>query len=351
MRFDIGSSDLWRSESGPRLVVYAPTPAPDQDPLAEIRDAGAEFKLRLPTLVRNSLAGELTEVRLEQIGRQAATLVEAEAALAGDTGADVRLINILGTSDTTQMVISLLMGTRDADIDPAHLWEETAAFLRDSLGGTATGTGEPLRQAMMRHVVLTELSEKLGELPGSLQDSWSPPSVDQRKRSLHVLEVWRRDRDWCSAYAEVAATAQSQLGLESAIEWNPALADADTVPIIDSSALDEFVRSISDGEIAPPRLSLAHDSSQACGSASGCPHRWMVHRSGNRGGAPRPSSHVCGLRWKPTIRPPGRLPITSVGTQDRGIGWMPPTVGSSSPSSSGHGGSARVRRAGDARHV
>ena len=275
---------LMAGDRAPRLVVYAPTPAPNQDPLAEIRDAGTEFKLRLPTLVRNALAGELTEVRLEQIGRQASTLVEAEAALVGDTGTDVRLINVLGTSDTTQMVISLLMGTRDADVAASDLWEETTAFLRDSLGGAATGTGEALRQAMTRHVVLTELAERLGELPSSLQASWARPSADQRKRSLHVLEAWRRDRTWCSAYAEMAATAESQLGLGSVIEWSPALTDADTVPVIDALALDEFVRCIAAGEI---------DTAQALARARIESSMWVRERLP----APLEGAEVWEPRW------------------------------------------------------
>lgn len=276
---------LMAGDRAPRLVVYSPTPAPDADPLAEIRDAGAEFKLRLPTLVRNALAGELTEVRLEQIGRQAATLVEAEAALAGDTGTDVRLINLLRTSDTTQMVISLLMGTRETDIDAADLWEETATFLRDSLGGTATGTGEPLRQATMRHVVLTELAERLGELPSSLQVSWSAPAADQRKRSMHVVEVWRRDRAWCSAYAEMATIAQSQLGLGSVIKWSPALVDADTVPVIDSLALDEFVRCIAAGEF---------DTAQALARTRLASSIWVRERLP----APLDGAQVWEPRWR-----------------------------------------------------
>src|SRR6266542_6076278 len=56
-------------EEPPRLVVYVPVEPATSDPLAEAREAGTVFKLRLETLVRQALAGQLTEVRLGEIGR------------------------------------------------------------------------------------------------------------------------------------------------------------------------------------------------------------------------------------------------------------------------------------------
>jgi hypothetical protein len=244
--------DVERSLAGdrpPRLLVYAPYPAPLSDPLAEIREAGGEFKLRLPTLLRNALSGELTETRIEQIGRQASTLAEAEAALASDTGADVRLISILGTSDVAQMTIRILSGDADRDIGEADLWAETAKLLSDSFGGALAGIGEQLRRAGMRHLVLTELAERVAGLPNALADMWTAPTTDQRKRALHVLGAWRRDRGLCRGYAELAAVAQSELGLESSLGWSNELIELDTVPLLDKLALEEFVRRLSSGDV------------------------------------------------------------------------------------------------------
>lgn len=320
-------------DRAPRLVVYAPAKAPDQDPLAEIREAGAEFKLRLPTLLRNELAGELTDARLEQIGRQAATLVEAEAAVAGDSGTDVRLINLIGTSDTSEMVIKLLMGAAsDEAISQAGLWEETARFLNDSLGGTSSGAGEQLRRSATRHLVLTELADRLGELPEQFQAAWSAPSADQRRRALHVMESWRRDRSWCGAYAEMASSAQSELSLDSAMQWSDSLADVDTVPLVESLALKEFVERMGAG---------AAEEAQTLARTRLTSSMWVRERLE----APLEGAQVWEPRWNAatelarlrteldTNRPPaGPQPISSGGTGARDTGSIRLIAGWSWPS-------------------
>ena len=77
--------DLLAAGEAPQLVVVRVVSPPVDDPLAEIRAAGKEFKRRLPTLVRNALTGQLAAPRIEQIAREARTLEEAEAALGGST--------------------------------------------------------------------------------------------------------------------------------------------------------------------------------------------------------------------------------------------------------------------------
>ena len=58
--------DLLAAETAPQLIVYASSAPPADDPLAEIRAAGKEFKSRLPTLVRNALAGRQRQ-RLQRL--------------------------------------------------------------------------------------------------------------------------------------------------------------------------------------------------------------------------------------------------------------------------------------------
>lgn len=98
-----GVESLFASHEAPQLVIYAPSPPPDDDPLAEIRAAGKEFKRRLSTLVRQALGWQLAAARVEQIARDARTLEEAEAAAGATHPADVRLVGILGTADGVQM--------------------------------------------------------------------------------------------------------------------------------------------------------------------------------------------------------------------------------------------------------
>ena len=105
--------DLLAGEGAPRLVVYSPSLPPANDPLAEVRAAGKEFKRRLSTLVRNALAGQLAGPRVEQIAQEARTFEEAEAALGGTDATGVHLISLLGTGDAVQVAIAVLEGRKD----------------------------------------------------------------------------------------------------------------------------------------------------------------------------------------------------------------------------------------------
>src|SRR5512132_4389000 len=57
------------------------------------------------------------------------------------------------------------------------------------LGGGLTGTGEGLRRAPIRQLVLTELGERPGGLPHPQASTWTHPSAEQRPR---VVLVGRR---------------------------------------------------------------------------------------------------------------------------------------------------------------
>jgi hypothetical protein len=241
-------------ERPPRLVVYAPADPPTSDPLAEVRAAAAPFKLRLDTLVRQALAGQLTDARLADIGRRARNLLEAEAAATGGDSADVRLISLLGTADATQMLVAVLAGEKDKAIGTAGAWDEVAGFLARVVGGRLAGrTGEELRQATVRHLVLTELAERRGGLPDQLSAAWSRPTADQSRRGLAVLDAWRRDRHRLTTYALLAAAVDEDLGLTRILAWDEALAAIDTVPAVESAALTEAVRHLQAGALEAAR--------------------------------------------------------------------------------------------------
>jgi hypothetical protein len=236
-------------DRAPRLIVYAAADAPPSDPLAEVRAAGGVFKLRLETLVRQGLAGQFTDARLAEIGRRARNLLEAEAAVNGGDGADVRLITLLGTADTTQMALAVLAGEKDQAIAAAGAWSDVAAFLARTLGSNLSGSGEELRRAAARQLVLTELAERLGSLPGPLASTWTRPLTDQRRRALAAAEAWRRDRHRLAVYARLASAVDEDLGLSQALTWDDALAAVDTVPAVESAALSEAVRRLGAGEL------------------------------------------------------------------------------------------------------
>ena len=133
LRRDVES--LLAADSPPKLVVYAPGAPPSDDPLEEVRAAGVKYVVRLNTLVRNALKGQVSEQRLGEIGEQARTLVEAEAAIAGEAG-DVRLISILGASDARTMVLRILTGERTETLDAEDAWPAAAELLTGQIGGS-----------------------------------------------------------------------------------------------------------------------------------------------------------------------------------------------------------------------
>ena len=76
-------------QAPPTLVAYVSSRPPDPDPLEELRNVGARFRVTLPTLLKNALAGRITEQRITQIGEQCSTIGEAEAAVDGGGEVDV----------------------------------------------------------------------------------------------------------------------------------------------------------------------------------------------------------------------------------------------------------------------
>src|ERR1700722_311472 len=69
LRRDVES--LLSGDAPPKLVVYAPRTSLTDDPLEEIRAAGVRFTVKLATLIKNALKGELSEQLLTEIGSQA----------------------------------------------------------------------------------------------------------------------------------------------------------------------------------------------------------------------------------------------------------------------------------------
>ncbi|HVL64213.1 MAG TPA: PglZ domain-containing protein [Actinomycetota bacterium] len=221
----------------PSLVVYASASALVSDPLAEARDAGTSWTIRLATLVRQALAGQLTETRCQEIGREARTIHEAEAAASGSQGADVRLVAQLGTSDSVQMALRVLIGSHDEALTDA--WPDVAAFAERSFGCTCDGAGDELRAALARHLLLTELSNALGSPPEGVAPGWTSPSTSQTRACLDLLASWRRDRDAVHRYAALLSAADRDLGLPDALGAHPALADLQTSPSVEAAVLAE----------------------------------------------------------------------------------------------------------------
>jgi hypothetical protein len=232
----------------PKMVIYASARAPEEDPLEELRAAGGAYTRRLSTLAKDALAGQLSEQRVAEIGSKARTLLEAEAAIAGDPGGDVRLIGLLGASDARTMALRILTGERSAELDSAAAWPVAAELLSNQLGGKLTGSGNDLRRAALRQMVLTEVAGAADGLPDALAPAWGSVSAEQRRRTADLLIAWRTDPAYRGGYGAVARQVDEELGLGSALDWADDLANFVATPAIEDLVLAEAIRRLEAGE-------------------------------------------------------------------------------------------------------
>ncbi|MBX7132281.1 MAG: PglZ domain-containing protein [Fimbriimonadaceae bacterium] len=271
-------------ERAPELVIYAPASVPAEDPLAEIRAAGKEFKRRLATLIRQALDGQLAAVRIEQIAREARTLEEAEAAAGGTPPAEVRLVGILGTGDSVQMALAVLNASRDSSIDAERAWPDVSRMLSDAFGGLIAGERGELRELFAQQVLLTEISTAVGQLSDVLSDAWMAPTSEQRRRTQELLRVWRYAPEWSGTYHELATRIDARLGLSSALTWTDGLQTCFSAPAIEGLCMSEAVRRLEEGDqsgalvLAQERLLDANPwrDERASQSSSRWSDRWRV---------------------------------------------------------------------------
>lgn len=240
--------DLVGGSEPPRLIIYQPVPSPpkEDDPLAEIREAGTIFRLRLRTLLKDALGGGLTETRIDELA-QTKTLEAVETALGTGAGPGVRLPVLLGTPDPLQLCLRLLADEVDLP-DPEH-WAEARAVLRHALGGEPAREGQGLRDAVFRHLVLVELREALDGLPPELEGRGGQTSPEQRRRATEVLRTWRADLRRLDSYREHARRAEADLDLAAALTWDDRLAGVDTVPVLEDLAFRRMLELIASGDL------------------------------------------------------------------------------------------------------
>jgi hypothetical protein len=235
----------------PRLVVYLPVEGPprEEDPLAEVREAGTVFKLRLATLIKEALGKVLTAARIEEL-TAAKTFPEAEAALSAGEGTGTRLPVVLGTADPIQLCLRILADSTDGLISAEGLWEEARRVLAHASGGSPSGEGDLLRYRVFRHLVFLELEQALGSLPPQLAQLLGEPSREQRARAGELLRVWRRDIDRLPSYRQLALRLEQDLDLLQHLEWGDGLVELDTIPAIEQLALKEVLRLLELGDAA-----------------------------------------------------------------------------------------------------
>jgi hypothetical protein len=226
----------------PKLVVYASARAPSEDPIEELRAAGGSYVRRLPTLVKEALKGQLSEQRLADIGSRARTLLEAEAAVGGDAGGDIRLIGILGASDTRTMAVRVLTGERSAELEAAGAWPAAIDLLASQIGGTFSGSGDEVRRSALRQMALTEIATATDGLATPLVSAWGPVNAEQRRRTKDLIAAWQGDPIYRIGYGEMARQVDDELSLDVVLAWADGLGGCVATPAIEGLAFAEAVR-------------------------------------------------------------------------------------------------------------
>ena len=214
-------------ERPPRLVVYAPAPVKDDDPLAEVRDAAGMFSRRLSTLVRQALTGSLSPARIAAISEEARTLREAEIFAEGSGETDVRLARLMGARTPLELLVSVLTGASNDELSNAGLWDAVADMAITRVGANVVGVSDDLRNGLFQHLLLCDLSRVIeGPLPDALSTAPTSLSATQRRSARDLLERLRRTTGGLAAYRRLATAADTRLALTDSLEWRPGFENA-----------------------------------------------------------------------------------------------------------------------------
>ena len=234
----------------PSLLVYVGTGAPDPDPLEELRAVGSKYRITMPTLLKNALAGQLSEQRIGQISKQCTTIAEAEAAVQGaDSSVDARLIAVVGDSSERLIAAGLIAGVHAEEVESRDLADAVRSTLASSLGGDFTGlSGDELRQAAFRQIVLAALHSSVGSVPSELAGTFSEPTPAQAKTCHAVLDTLQTDRSLRAGYIALAEAVDGQLALASNVDWTDGLVAVDASPAFEKIALAECARLLDVGD-------------------------------------------------------------------------------------------------------
>lgn len=234
----------------PALVVYVPAKPVEPDPLEELRAVGTKWTIKLPTLIKQALAGQITEQRAVQLGQQCTTIGEAEAALAGgDCSLDARLIALAGDGSAVTVTTALVGGAKDAQIGEQGLEEVVCTTLSTSIGGDYRGmTGEALRRAALRQMVLAWLFDVAGSLHDDLEASIASTTAAQRRLAADVVRRLRTAPETRAAYVELANAIDTELHLGALLRWSDSLERFDATGTVEAVALAEGLRRLQEGE-------------------------------------------------------------------------------------------------------
>lgn len=240
---------LLAGPTSPNLLVYLSAPAADPDPLEELRSVGAPFRSLLPTVIRGALRGQLSDRRLEELGKQCRTLNEAEAAIdAGASEADARLMALVDESNSASIARSLLSGSYDKQLSDSSLFAAARTFF-DQCFGWHSDAAEPatMRADVFRHLVMVMVHSATGALPDEFVETLPAPSVAQQRAAAETWASMRTHPDSAGAIADLAEQADRKLHIAVVLTWQPGMETVDLTAGLEEVALLEARRLLTDG--------------------------------------------------------------------------------------------------------
>ncbi len=303
--------------TSPNLLVYVSAPVPDPDPLLELRAIGARFRSLLPTVIRDSLKGQLTDRRIEELGKQCQTLAEVEAALdAGASEADARLMTLVSESGTAAIAQALLSGLYDEQLSDLSLLAAAHEFFAQATGtATSAVDGAALRSEIFRHFVLTAVHAATGALPDEITRSFSPPTAPQRKTVNDTWRLLRATPEAAAAVVELAGEVDRVLHTAAVMPWQDGMRSVDLTPGLEEVALLEAKRLLGEGdwkaasELAEARLRSSWWAQPNRFEEHGFPARWRLVVA------------IAGLNAASDTEPPATDSLASVVDWYSSTGW------------------------------
>ena len=301
----------------PNLLVYVSTSAPDPDPLEELRAVGAAYRSLLPTVIRASLRGQMTDRRLDELGKQCQTLAEVEAALdAGASEADARLMALVSESGTSTIARALLSGSYDEQLSDPSLLDAAQTFFAQATGVSANAKdGAALRSEVFRHFVLTAVQAATGSLPDELTESFAPPTAPQRKTVNDTWGLLWATPEASATVVDLADEADRVLHTAAVITWQDGMTSVDLTPGLEEVALLEAKRLLGEGawtaasELAEVRLRSSWWAQPNRLEAHDFPARW------------RAVAAIAGLNAALETEPPAAESLASVVDWYSSTGW------------------------------
>lgn len=224
----------------PKLVIYVPSVPPAADPLEEIRRASGGFKRLLPTVLKESLAGDLSPSRVNELGTRCLTLVAVEDSIEGGSALDPVLVAELGARDADGALALALLNGEAARLS-AEGRDALAIVASSHLGVDLDLDCESDSITLARHVVLASVASAVGdEVVLGLAATWKPLTAQQLRHALDLADRASR-ADTLSRWGDLADQVARELGL-AALTWTEGLADCDIARVMDDLAFAEAAR-------------------------------------------------------------------------------------------------------------